>query len=856
MENNANAPPAPPVIYMQSQQHHHAPQQQQQHDHHRQPQISSQHDGIQQQEQPYMLPGVAHADITRSRSPYTAAPPQQHHAPLTMSSQPQTSSHHVIKHQHQQQQQQYMMSAPPPPTSRQQQHTQLTMRPQSPYSDLPPQHQNSPSTMRSQPPYAFLHHHGTVSLAAASSHVPHQQIPLVVQSAPMMTTTQQLQLQERPSSTPPIHYDEPSMPASFYQHGDLLFHHSDPPPELFLQQGHGGRSRNTADVASSQSMPLAPHGNSYDGYSRASGQQQHGGSYREHQGYHQNMNEQVDRQNSNHQYSPANMSDVRYPQHVDDRRQLHQHLPETTPDVQHPDTRHYHHGGSDQRHQLLVSSNPSTQNTVITPTRSARSEPPPRTPQQHQRHHRESETHYNQNGQSHNHLRETAPDYHPDTRYYYHGGSSAQLYHPMVVTNNYNQDAVIAPTTSASSEPLPRTTLQQPHHHIIYKSESETNHGQYGTQSSYKYRNNSQYENRNHDYPSHPNDQYTWDALCCDGRRDIDNYGYEMPQRYDNRPNNNVGSRTTPMPGFYVDSRKKYEEKKQQQHRKQQIYREHEYRDPPPTTSINPGYYNTGPISPLSVSIPSFADRPVENHYVDSGKRSPQDSEAVLLGSSGENSPTGEMDGGNDLKGQYGYHPNSSKSYHRDIHHGNNGHSNGRHPRYGDNNDAFIHAVPRQVVYPTAEHASKDRHYYDYNAAAPPPPPPPRFDRRDDSSGSSTISPSTFTPVPHRQQGHFPPPTQHEYSSRNDHESRREPYSAEHYRDDPSRLRIEIPISPVIAAKNNISNVSSRPPLPNRLVQKHTPNAVHAEKERRKSQARHQIIKEIVSNQLSVGACV
>jgi hypothetical protein len=69
-------------------------------------------------------------------------------------------------------------------------------------------------------------------------------------------------------------------------------------------------------------------------------------------------------------------------------------------------------------------------------------------------------------------------------------------------------------------------------------------------------------------------------------------------------------------------------------------------------------------------------------------------------------------------------------------------------------------------------------------------------------------------------------------------------------------LRIEIPIPPLIADKNNLNNVSSRPPLPTRLVQKHTPNAVHAEKERRKSQARHQIIKEIVSNQLSVGACV
>ena len=828
MDNNANAPP---VIYVQSQQHHHAPQQQQ-HDHHRQPQISSQHDGIHQQEQPYMLPDVAppqqHAPlITRQRSPYTAAPPQQH--ALTMSSPSQTSSHHAV----QQQQQHYMMPATPPPAPRQQQYAPLATRPQSPYSDVPPQHQDAPSTMRSQPPYTFS-------------------------QAPMMTTTQQLQLQERSSSHPPIHFDEPSRPPSFYQHGDLPFHHSDSPPELFHQQRLSGRARNTADVASSQSMPLAPHGNSYDGYSRASGQPQHGGSHQGHQGHHQNMNDQVDRQNLNHQYSPANMHDMRYPQLIDDGRQLHKHLPETTPDY-HLDTRYYHHGGTDQRHQPMVATNPSNQNTVITQTRSARSEPPPRTPHQHQRHHRESETNY-RNGQSHNHLPETTPDYHSDTRYYHHGGS-AQLNHPTMLSNNYNQDSVSTPTRSARSEPPPRSPQQHPHHHLIRKSESETNYGQYGTQSSYKYSNNSQYENRNHGCPSHPNDRYTWDALCCDGRRDIDNYGYDMPQLYDNRPNNNGGSGTTHMPGFYVDSPIQYEKKRQQQHRKQQIYREsdkHEYRDPPPTTSINPGYYNTGPISPLSVSIPLFANRPVENQYVNSGKRSPQDSEAVLLsGSSGENShsPSGEIDR-NDLKGQYGYHPNSSKSYHRDHHHGNNGHSNERHPRYGDNNDAIIHAVPRQVVYPKTEHTSKDdRYYYESNAAAPPPRAPPRFDGRDDSSGSSTISPSAFTPSSHRQQGHFRPPTRHDYSSRNDHESRLA-YASGHYRDDPSRLRIEIPISPLIATKNNNSNVTSRPPLPNKLVQNHTPNAVHAEKERRKSHARHQIIKEIVSNQLSVGARV
>ena len=81
-------------------------------------------------------------------------------------------------------------------------------------------------------------------------------------------------------------------------------------------------------------------------------------------------------------------------------------------------------------------------------------------------------------------------------------------------------------------------------------------------------------------------------------------------------------------------------------------------------------------------------------------------------------------------------------------------------------------------------------------------------------------------------------------------------YASGHYRDDPSRLRIEIPIPPLIADKNNINNVSSRPPLPNRLVQKHTPNAVHAEKERRKSQARHQIIKEIVSKIICWRLCV
>jgi hypothetical protein len=63
-------------------------------------------------------------------------------------------------------------------------------------------------------------------------------------------------------------------------------------------------------------------------------------------------------------------------------------------------------------------------------------------------------------------------------------------------------------------------------------------------------------------------------------------------------------------------------------------------------------------------------------------------------------------------------------------------------------------------------------------------------------------------------------------------------------------LKIEIPTSPqVTTTVNNNNSVSSRPPLHTKLGQHYakSPIAVNAERERRKSEARHQILKEIVS---------
>lgn len=199
---------------------------------------------------------------------------------------------------------------------------------------------------------------------------------------------------------------------------------------------------------------------------------------------------------------------------------------------------------------------------------------------------------------------------------------------------------------------------------------------------------------------------------------------------------------------------------------------------------------------------------------------------------------------------------------------GNEKHENMIIPRYYNSDPMSPLSIPscvcidgpvenRQVVYPKKEHSSKGQYYYEPDAGTPPPPPPPPFERRDDYSGSSTIY-TPPTPSPHRQQGHFPPPTSNEYSSGKDHESRRGTYSAGHYRDEPSRLRIEIPTSPqVLTNINNINNASSRPPLHNRFGRHITksPNVVYAERERCQSQARRQILKEIVSSHLSSVVC-
>jgi hypothetical protein len=382
----------------------------------------------------------------------------------------------------------------------------------------------------------------------------------------------------------------------------------------------------------------------------------------------------------------------------------------------------------------------------------------------------------------------------------------------------------------------------------------------------------------------------------------------------------------------------------QQQQHQPYHYREkeiHEYRDPPPPPPISTTpdlYINNDPLSPLS--IPWCGDGPVvvdNSNNSNSGKRSPQDSEAVCLGSfvdcNGNSSPRRyERSDSYDLKGRYGYHPHKY-DYPTTTSSTNNGRTNRegvmiqhQHPynnnnytnnmmknqhyhQYDDRDGASInYVVPREVI------CSKND-----DPASPPPqllPPPSQkvYERRDDVSGSSTIiTPSTFANNPHhhqpqnQQQQQRPPPLtipavhdQYSTRNRNDHHplspiahnippqqqqhhhhqwkntlshpattatarqqqqySTRSNDQSTNYREPYSRIHHARDI-PTPNTQNVPSNtVNSKPPLHNghngqqQHQQKHQQHQqqyssrltdVAAEKERRKSKARHQILKEI-----------
>ncbi len=410
--------------------------------------------------------------------------------------------------------------------------------------------------------------------------------------------------------------------------------------------------------------------------------------------------------------------------------------------------------------------------------------------------------HIDDGGRSHDHPTGIVSDFHPgDTNHHHRDGVDRRRL-PVGITNPPDQEVVILQTRSARSEPPPRTPRHMQQHPRIHKSESEAGYYRNGNRGDSKYVDASHYDNTNHDYSTPTGGHRPIDALCCGDRRDVDDRGYDVSQRYENRPHRRRGGGDTPRPGYYVDSPKVYEMERQRQNRVQQYYRENdgrEYRDLPPRGD------NNAPLSPLS--IPSCVDVPVENQY-DYNQH--------------------------DNNG----HPKGGVMMNLPINHGNTNH----HHRYTDDKHESIPVVPRHAVYPRKEHMGNSRHHYESNAAVPPP-----FERRDDSCGSSTIYTGSS---PRQLDGNFLVQTPREYSPRTDFESGRDPYTTGKYRDEPARLRIEIPTTPqVITTANNQNSVSSRPPLHTKLGQQYgiSPIAINAELERRKSEARHQILKEIVS---------
>lgn len=313
--------------------------------------------------------------------------------------------------------------------------------------------------------------------------------------------------------------------------------------------------------------------------------------------------------------------------------------------------------------------------------------------------------------------------------------------------------------------------------------------------------------------------------------------------------------------------------------------------------SSTPYANSAHPLSPLS--IPSCVNGPV--------LQSPDNTDAACSGSSRrENRPP--SDDGYDMKGVgYGYHPNhSSKPYddHNDhpskmydAGHYCNGRSNTRDRGYNNNQGQYNQVsipkrhyeeddnetsghVPSQVAVYPHDPPRKDRYH---DTPPPPPPPPPSSERRDDYSGSSTIPTiQTKAPSPQRQ-------LQRQSPRNNDHHRDYRDGPA-HSSDKSSRLSIEIPVSPQVPTSKGSNNSNSRPPMhssssngqassdnnrrsgghhsqhqlnQSRSTHHHSntthtnsnsnpqqpypksPRIILAENERRQSQARHQILKEI-----------
>jgi len=511
-------------------------------------------------------------------------------------------------------------------------------------------------------------------------------------------------------------------------------------------------------------------------------------------------------------------------------------------------------------------------------------------------------------------------------RYDYEHQSMGATFPPYQMRN----DGIVE--RSIRSEPSPQIVNYQPQQHqpqyhhrlqvsdnenIYNRNESTLNKGYYENRSPYDG------ELEQHEYSSTPNDGHGGRVVSSTPQyySNLQNE-YEINDRQQQQQNRNpINDGTTNR----RSSEYTMMQQQQQYHFRENV--KHEYRDPPPPPiSTTPDLYiNNDPLSPLS--IPWCGDVPVVvDNNNSSGKRSPQDSEAVCLGSFVDcsNCPRYERSDSYNLKGRYGYHPHKY-DYHTSTNNGqtnregvmmqhpynnnytNNTMKNQHYHQYDDRDGASIYVVPREVI------CSKN------DDPAPPPPqllPPPSrkvFERRDDVSGSSTIiTPSTFATNPHHQpqnqqqrhRGNIPPPlavpavheqystrnhndhhplspiahnitpqqqqqqqqqhhqwkntlshpaataSQQQYSTRNDQSTyNRELYSRSHHaRDIPTPNTQNVP--------NSINN---KPPLhighhgqhqqkqqqQHQLQYSSSLTVVAAERERRKSKARHQILKEI-----------
>jgi hypothetical protein len=509
-------------------------------------------------------------------------------------------------------------------------------------------------------------------------------------------------------------------------------------------------------------------------------------------------------------------------------------------------------------------------------------------------------------------------------RYDYEHQSMGATFPPYQMRN----DGIVA--RSIRSEPSPQIVNYQPqqqhhqqprYHHRLQVSDNENIYNRNeSTLNKVYYENRIPYDGElvQHEYSSTTNDGHGGRVVSSTPQYySILQNEYEINDRQQQQNRNPINDGTTNRRSSEYMMMQQQQQQQQQYHYRENV--KHEYRDPPPISTTPDLYINNDPLSPLS--IPWCGDVPVVvDNNNSSGKHSPQDSEAVCLGSfidCGNSSPQYERSDSYDLKGRYGYHPHKY-DYHTSTTNGqtnregvmiqnpynnnytNNTMKNQHYHQYDDRDGASIYVVPREVI------CSKN------DDPAPPQLLPSQkvFERRDDVSGSSTIiTPSTFANNPHPQQQrqprrNMPPPLaipavheqyftrndhhptlspivhnipqqqqqqqqqhqwknnlahpattarQQQYSTRNDQSTyNREPYSRSHHAQD----------IPTPNTQNVPNSINNKPPLHSghhgqQHQQRHQQKqqqqqqqysrltVVAAEKERRKSKARHQILKEI-----------